>query len=75
MGRRKMEQTGKEKSSMQKQIENIDASKTPLQRTLDYLSRVESPRSFNMYGYQVELEWANTDITLQNRLEEVLASL
>lgn len=75
MAIRKKEQSGEEKCVMQQQIEKIDETKTPLQRTLDYLSQVESPHFFNMQGYQVELEWANTDITLQNRLEEIFASL
>lgn len=75
MVRREKEQSGKEKCDMQKLKEKIDETKTPLQRTLDYLSQVENPCFLNMLGYQIELEWANTDITLQNRLEEIFASL
>lgn len=75
MGRENVMRTGKVKRDIQKGIGEIDRSRTPLQRTLDYLSQVENPCSFNMQGYQVELEWANTEITLQNRLEEMFASL
>lgn len=75
MGRENVMRTGKVKRHIQKGIGEIDRSRTPLQRTLDYLSQVENPCSFNMQGYQVELEWANTEITLQNRLEEMFASL
>lgn len=75
MGRENVMRTGKVKRDIQKGIEEIDESKTPLQRTLDYLLQVENPCCFNMQGYQVELEWTNTEITLQNRLEEMFASL
>lgn len=75
MGRSKMMKMGLEKCDDQKRIGEVDESKTPLQRSLEYLSKVGNPHSLNMQGYQVELEWANTDITLQDRLEEMFASL
>lgn len=62
-----------ENKSMAKK-EEIDMSKTPFQRILTYLLRVDSPCSFDMEGYRVELEWANTDITLQELVEEIFAS-
>lgn len=74
MGRRKNILMKDEEGGIQKEVKEIDGSKTPLQRTMDYLSKVENPFSFNMQGYHVELEWTNTEITLQNRLVEMLAS-
>ncbi len=46
----------------------------PCQRILTYLTQVDDPYSFNMEGYHVEMEWVNTNITLQKRLEELFAS-
>ena len=52
-----------------------DSPAIPFQQTLTYLSQVDNPYSFNMEGYHVELEWVNTDITLQKRLEKLFASI
>ena len=52
----------------------IDSSAIPFQKVLAYLSQVDNPYSFNMEKYHVEMEWADTSITLQNRLEELFAS-
>lgn len=53
----------------------IDSSTTPFQRILTYLLQVDNPYSFSMEGYHVEMEWENTNVTLQNRLEELFTSL
>ena len=59
---------------MNKNEITIDSSAAPFQRILTYLSQVDNPYSFNMEGYYVEMEWANTNVTLQNRLKELFAS-
>ncbi len=59
---------------MEKKEVVINSSSAAFQRVLIYLSQVDNPYSLNMEGYHVELEWANTGATLQNRLEELFAS-
>lgn len=70
----KSSQTDEEQGTIQKEGE-IDLSKTPFQRILTYLQQVDDPCSFDMEGYHVEMEWKDTDITLQNRVEEIFASV
>lgn len=53
----------------------IDMSDAPCQRILDYVLKVENPCSYYMEGYNVELEWKDTDVTLQDKMKEIFASI
>lgn len=55
-------------------IREIDLSDAPFKRILTYLSKVENPRYFQMEGYHVELEWMETDITLQERMKDIFTT-
>lgn len=55
-------------------IQEINLSEIPLKRILAYLSKIGDPHSFQMEGYQVELEWKDTNITLQDRMKDIFTS-
>lgn len=55
-------------------IQEIDLSETPFKRILAYLSKVRNPYSFQMDGYQVQLEWMDTSITLQDRVKDIFVN-
>lgn len=52
-------------------IRGINLSDPPFKRMIAYLSKVEDPRFFQMEGYRVELEWKDTNITLQERMKDI----
>ena len=55
-------------------IQEINLSETPFKRILAYLSKVGNPYSFQMDGYQVQLEWMDTSITLQDRMKDIFTT-
>ena len=56
-------------------IKEIELSDAPFKRILTYLSKVERPHYFQMEGYQVELEWTDTNITLQERIKDIFTTI
>lgn len=56
-------------------IQEINLSETPFKRILAYLSKVEDPYSFQMDGYQVQMEWMDTSITLQDRVKDIFVNI
>lgn len=56
-------------------IREINLSEIPSKRILAYLSKVGNPRSFQMEGYQVELEWKDTNVTLQERMKDIFTTI
>lgn len=54
------------------EIFNIDCSKTPMERMINFMEKVDNPGIFHMEGYQIELEWSDTQKTIQDCIQEAL---
>ena len=60
-------------STVYGEISNVDCSKPPIERMINFIKNVSTPNAYQIHGYQVELEWSNTTKTIQDCVQEVLA--
>lgn len=52
------------------EMNDIDLSKEPLQRMVQFISRGKDPTTYYMDDYRVELEWRDTEKTIQNCIQD-----
>lgn len=60
-------------STVYGEIANIDCSKAPIERMIGLVTKVNNPCVYQMEGYQVELEWSDTQRTIQDCVQEILS--
>lgn len=53
------------------EIPNMDCSKTPTERMKNLVKQVENPGRFYLEGYEIELEWRDTQKTIQDCIRDV----
>ena len=50
----------------------IDISKSPDERIVGFVKKINEPNIFHMNDYEVELAWSNTARTIQDCMRELL---